>query len=314
MKAVFITLGIVAVIGVALMAVVLFRVAGVVRAAHGQALYSGVGSWRRIQEFAHAQGKTNYIAEADRTLAQLEGDLKAWRESAPPGTDFAALEKMEALANKTTDANIKNGQNPLGYLDAAASPQQGSNTAAASSQKAAGMSEFEYLACDGGPHLVLPKELSGQWKGGGSVLAALNPLSDYRRACAAITNQHMALISVGNGQAMVLANPPLSAWGRSPEGWIDIYCLEVWQDTNVDAMVKRAVAATPTSAMTDTGKVMTLRKPGLILLFAGDTPGSTAYGEYAIPIEAGSYCILEGHYKGRNWEEVYVYRLRPQPK
>src|SRR5215472_14204531 len=133
MKPVFIALGIVGVVGAVLLVIVLLRVAGVVRTAHGQALYSSVGSWRRIQEFAHAQGKTNYIAEADRTLAQLEGDLKAWRESAPPGTDFAALEKMEELANKTTDASIKNGQNPLGYLDTVTSPQQGSNTAQASS-------------------------------------------------------------------------------------------------------------------------------------------------------------------------------------
>ena len=311
MKALFITLGIVAVIGVALLAVVSFRVVGAVRTAHGQALYSSVGAWRRIQEFANAQGNSNYVAEADKTLAMLERELKAWRESAPPGTDFAALEKMEELANKTTDAKIRNGQNPLGYLDKAGRQWPGPHAAQAS--KVARMSEFEYLACDGGPHLVLPKELSGQWKGsGGSVLAAMNPLGDYRRACAAVTNQHMALIPVGSGQAMVLASPPMSGWGRSPEGWIDIYYLEAWVDTNIDAMVKRAVAATPTSAMSDTGKVITLTKSGLVLLFAGDTPGSSAYGEYAIPIEAGSYCILEGHYKSRNWEELYVYRLRPK--
>jgi hypothetical protein len=111
---------------------------------------------------------------------------------------------------------------------------------------------------------------------------------------------------------MVLADPPLSAWGRSPEGWIDIYYLDAWPDTNTDAMVKRVVAATPTSAMTDTSKVMTLREPGLVLLFAGDKPGSTAYGEYAIPIGPGSYRILEGHYKPRTNEEAHVYRLEPK--
>ena len=174
------------------------------------------------------------------------------------------------------------------------------------------MSDFDYLACDGGPHLVLPKELSRQWKGAGSVLAVLSPSSDYGRACAAVTTQHMALISVGSGQAMVLADPPLSAWGRSPEGWIDIYYLDAWPDTNTDAVIKRAVAATPTSAMTDTRKVMTFREPGLVMLFAGDKPGSTAYGEYAIPIGAGSYEILEGHYKFGTNEEVHVYRLRPK--
>ena len=180
------------------------------------------------------------------------------------------------------------------------------------SQKVAGMSYYEYLACDGGPHLVLPKELSRQWKGAGSVLAVLSPSSDYGRACAAVANEHMALMPVGTGQAMVLADPPLSAWGRSSEGWIDIYYLEAWADTNTDAMVKRAVAATPTSAMTDTGKTMTLKEAGLILLFAGDKSGSTAYGEFPIPIEPGTYRILEGHYKTGTSEEVYVYRLQPK--
>lgn len=179
-------------------------------------------------------------------------------------------------------------------------------------QKVPGMSDFDYLACDGGPHLVLSKELNGQWKGAPSMSAVLSPTSDYGRACAATTNQLMALISVGKGQAMVLANPPLSAWGRSPEGWIDIYDLEAWADTNTDAMLKRAIAATPTSGMTNTGKVMTLTQTGMTLLFAGDSPGNTAYGQYSIPIDPGSYRVIEGHYKSGAKEEVYIYRLQPK--
>jgi hypothetical protein len=190
--------------------------------------------------------------------------------------------------------------------------RQTNSASQANSPKVPGMSAFDYLACDGGPHLVLPKELSRQWKGAGSMFAVFNPSSDYGRACAAVSNQHMALLAVGKGQAMVLKDPPLSAWGRSPEGWIDIYYLEAWPDTNVDVMVQRAVAATPTDAMKDTGKTMTLTEPGLILLFAGDKPGSTAYDEYAIPIEAGSYRILEGHYKAGTTEEIYVYRFKPK--
>jgi hypothetical protein len=90
---------------------------GVVHKATGQALYSGVGAWTRIEEFAQAQGKSNYIAEAQSTLKLLKDDLKSWRESAPSGTDFGALEKVQATAYETTDRNIKNGQNPLSYLD-----------------------------------------------------------------------------------------------------------------------------------------------------------------------------------------------------
>jgi hypothetical protein len=54
---------------------------------------------------------------------------------------------------------------------------------AAGCEKVPGMSECDYLACDGGPHLVLPGELSRQWKGAGSVSAVLNPESDYGPAC-----------------------------------------------------------------------------------------------------------------------------------
>lgn len=312
MKAILITIGIVIAIGGLLLALILFKAASMVRKAHGQALFSSVGAWTRIQEFAHDQGKSNYIAEADSTLARLQNDLKTWRERAPSSVDIAAFEKMRATAYETTDRNIRNGLNPLAYLDAPQYEQQTGGLPETNSPKVAGMNDFDYLACDGGPHLVLPKELGRQWKGAGSVLAALNPFSDYGKACAAVANQRMAFISVGNGQAMVLADPPLSAWGRSPESWVDIYYLEAWADTNTDTMIKRAVSATPTTAMADTGKVMILKEAGLILLFAGDTPGNTAYGESAIPINPGSYRILEGHYKSGTKEEMFIYRLQPK--
>ena len=57
---------------------------------------------------------------------------------------------------------------------------------------------------------------------------------------------------------------------------------------------------------------MALKEAGLILLFAGDTPGSTAYGEFPIPLVPGTYQILEGHYKPKDTEEVFIYRFRPQ--
>jgi Tfp pilus assembly protein PilE len=137
MKAVLISLAVVAVIGGVLVLFVLVKFGGAVSKAHGQALYSSVGAWTRIQEFAHAQGKSNYIAEAESKLTLIKSDLKAWRETAPSSTDFAALEKMQATAYDTTDKNIKNGQNPLAYLDGAASgtPGSGATFSSASSLK-----------------------------------------------------------------------------------------------------------------------------------------------------------------------------------
>ncbi len=119
MKKVLITLGIAAVVGCSLLIYVVFKAGGVDLKAQGQALYSGAGAWSRIQEFARAQGNTKYIAEADRTLKLLEDDIKQWRESAQAvGLDITSFEKMRATAYETTDRNIKNGQNPLAYLDA----------------------------------------------------------------------------------------------------------------------------------------------------------------------------------------------------
>jgi hypothetical protein len=119
MKKVLIALGIAAVIGGVLLIFVLFKAAGVVREAHGRALYSSAGAWTRIQEFARSQGKTNYIVEADRKLGFIENDLKEWRQGAEAaGLDVTSFEKLRAAAYETTDRNIKNGQNPLAYLDA----------------------------------------------------------------------------------------------------------------------------------------------------------------------------------------------------
>jgi hypothetical protein len=117
MKKVLIILGVVAVIGGILLIVALFKVAHVVRDAEGRAFYSGIGAWTRIQEFAHASGKTNYIAEADRKMAFLQQQLSDWQQNIA-GQDISSFEKMKATAYETTDKNIKNGLNPLAYLDA----------------------------------------------------------------------------------------------------------------------------------------------------------------------------------------------------
>jgi hypothetical protein len=106
-----------------------------------------------------------------------------------------------------------------------------------SGEKPKGMSKFNYLACEGGPHLVLPKSLRSNWQGIRSPADALNPASEYGKACAAVANQRMATIAVGSGRAILLQDPPMSAWGRSPEGWVDLYYLEAWSDEDLDALI-----------------------------------------------------------------------------
>ena len=116
MKKVLIILGIVAAAGFLLLIVIILAVVAMVHRAEGPALYSSVGAWTRIDEFAHEQGKTNYIAFADNQLAELQKFANGWSKTAS-ASEISKCEKSQADAYAMTDKNIKNGVNPLAYLD-----------------------------------------------------------------------------------------------------------------------------------------------------------------------------------------------------
>ena len=173
------------------------------------------------------------------------------------------------------------------------------------------MRKYPYLAADGGPHLLLPAEAAGSWTGAPSMAAVLDPRSDYGRACAATTNsRRMALIPVGSSSAIVFGNPPMTAWGKSADGLVEVYDLESWTRMDLDALVAKATAALPTAALTDTGNTLRLEQPDAFLLFAGDTPSSVAYAVHRVAVPAGTYKILAGTYSAQG-ESVTVYRLKP---
>jgi hypothetical protein len=157
------------------------------------------------------------------------------------------------------------------------------------------MNKYPYLAADGGPHMLLPSGVAGV---------------DYNRACALTANTQMALMPVGSVSAMILADPPMTAWGTSADGLVEVYYLKSWTGMNLDALIAKATAAFPTGSMTDSGQVFRLTEPDAFLLFAGDTPTSTAYGVHRVTIPAGAYKILTGTFSAAG-ESVTVYRLKP---
>lgn len=136
------------------------------------------------------------------------------------------------------------------------------------------------------------------------------PGVDYRSACAMTTTAQMALMPIGTTSAMILADPPMTAWGMSSDGYVDVYYLKSWVNTNLDALITKATAALPTASLTDSGNVLRLPQPDAFLLFAGDTPTSTAYGVHRVTIAAGNYKILTGTFVAPG-ESVTVYRLVP---
>jgi hypothetical protein len=171
------------------------------------------------------------------------------------------------------------------------------------------MSKYPYLAADGGPHMLLPAEAAGAWTGVTSMLSVTDPKSDYGRACAATANAQMAAIPVGSSSALVFADPPMTAWGTSADGLVEIYYLQSWTGMNLDGLIDKATTALSTSSLTNSGAVLTLNKPDAFLLFAGDTPTSTAYGVHRVAIPPGSYKVLVGTYS-KQGESVTIYRLQ----
>jgi len=187
---------------------------------------------------------------------------------------------------------------------------QSSSTPPTPTSAPAGMNKYPYLAADGGPHMLLPAEAASAWTGASSMPAATNPKSDYGRACAATANAQMGVIPVGPTTALVFADPPMTAWGTSSDGMVEVYYLESWSSMNLDALIARATAALPTASLTSSGAVLQLHQPNAFLLFAGDTPSSTAYGVYQVKISAGKYNVLVGTYTAQG-ESVTIYRLQP---
>ena len=174
----------------------------------------------------------------------------------------------------------------------------------------AGMNKYPYLAADGGPHMLLPAEAASAWKGAPSMLSITNPKSDYGRAGGATANAQMGVIPVGSTIALVFADPPMTAWGTSVDGMVEVYYLKSWTGMNLDALIAKATAALPTASLTNSGTVLQLHEPDAFLLFGGDTPSSTAYGVHRVKIPTGKYNVLIGTYTAAG-ESVTVYRLQP---
>ena len=119
MKKLLIILGIVVATGFLLAVVGVFLLISMIHQAQrlvGPTIYSGIGEWTRMDEFAHAQGNTNYITAADEQLTLLRQEQKEWQENAGV-QDASVLQKAQSDAYAAMDQKIKKGFNPFTDLD-----------------------------------------------------------------------------------------------------------------------------------------------------------------------------------------------------
>lgn len=170
---------------------------------------------------------------------------------------------------------------------------------------APGLDRYEYFACDGGPHLLLPSALASEWKGVENPDDVLDPATDYGRACAA-SDERIALLPVGDGHALVLPNPPMTAWAAGPDGSIELYILESWSTEDLDALIDEARAAAPSPS---TGALQwKVADGGAVLMFAGDTVEDAVYETVHVPLQAGLY-MVEGDARVTELGSATVVRL-----
>jgi len=173
-----------------------------------------------------------------------------------------------------------------------------------------GMEKYHYRTADGGPHILLPLAVAAKWKGSRiNMVNPLDPKTDYGRACS--IKGEWELIDVAGMPALVLADPPMSACSRSSgTNELNVFVLHAWEKDDLDSLLDRASSQ---ASLTETKAIMRFDEKGAALIFAGDKPGETVYGEARVALEPGQYRLFTGRYKGTGVEEVAVYRLKRIP-
>jgi hypothetical protein len=172
------------------------------------------------------------------------------------------------------------------------------------------MTNLKFFSCDGGPHLLLPNTERNHW-GTDHPVGVLEPASDYMRACR--IEPPFGLIDVGGAQALVLAgNPSISGWEISPnQRGIDVFVFEHWSVADLNVLRSLALAAQGGAHFIDTYLQWNVPEGGVTLMFAGDHPGETAYGEESIPMEGTTHRIMRGSYEDTRGK-VMILRIVPK--
>lgn len=165
--------------------------------------------------------------------------------------------------------------------------------------------KLTWVSADGGPHVLLPAEASGEWTGirtsrheGRSGIRfrwsgdAAAPASDYDAACdmAGLAG----LVQVGIGEALVLGDEvPMSTWvPSSPFSGGVLIVPMTWPDSkHDDSALLSAVAAVAPGEFLPTGLVLRLSSGRLLLCAAADYGPDWRYPTSPISIPPGEYQV-----------------------
>jgi hypothetical protein len=170
------------------------------------------------------------------------------------------------------------------------------------------MAQVKIFTSDGGPHLLLPNSVREYW-GRNHPGDVLTSGSDYQRACK--IKPPFGLIDIGPAKALVLAsNPMITTWEQLPDGsGIDVCVFESWKSDDMDVLQSLVLTAQSAASSFNIGLDWVIPEGGLTLMYSGDRPGRSQYGEMNIPLKAGTYRVLKGSFQN-NLGTVIIARVR----
>lgn len=165
-----------------------------------------------------------------------------------------------------------------------------------------------FFTSDGGPHLLLPNSVREYW-GKNHPVDLLTPGSDYQRACK--IEPPFGFLEIGDAKGLILAgNPMITTWEQLPDkSGIDVCVFESWKIDNMDVLQTLALTAQSAAVFSGMGVDWIIPEGGLTLMYSGDRPGHSQYGEMNVPLKAGTYRVLKGSFHN-DWGEVMIARVR----
>jgi hypothetical protein len=161
--------------------------------------------------------------------------------------------------------------------------------------------------CDGGPHLLLPRNLVPYWNGVAGAVGADFAGTDYGRACA--SPEPASIIGVASGQGLVVAgSPPFTYWlGHAGDMSGDLVVPQYWTIDFDASHLREAVAQA--RGLVDLGILFENESEDCVLLAASDSGPDWVYGVSSVRLRLGRYRVFAGESSLGQDLEVEILRL-----
>lgn len=167
-------------------------------------------------------------------------------------------------------------------------------------------------SCDGGPHLLLPKDLVEEWHGTEGAQGDDFTGTDYGRACEIY--EPISLLRVGSGNGLLVGDsPPFTYWVAHSDGaGGDLVVPTYWTEEFTDLDLQNACGGAPDSALTDVRLVFEHSSSSCLLFGACDAGPDWVYGFAEVSLPAGSYGVRSGEVDAAPDLRLQVFRLLKQ--